>query len=328
MSYTEAYKDRLKCNLCPHGCIISDGRTGVCMVRMNEGGELSLPFYGRLSAVSTDPIEKKPLYHFYPGSSIFSVGFYGCSFRCPFCQNFRIAHSTPSGGSRIEPEDLVETAMREGASSIAYTYSEPLIHFEWILETSKIAHKRGLSNVLVSNGYINREPAEELLPHIDAANIDLKSFRNDYYTKVIGGRVQPVLDFIALAARDTHVEVTTLVIPEETDSEEEISDIAGFLAELNPDMPYHLSAYYPTYKYTKRPTSPQKVLRLVDVAKRHLNHVYPGNVGTPEVSTECASCGNVLVLRRGYGVSLPGIERDKPGHAHCSSCNAPVPFPV
>ena len=342
--YTERYKEKLRCRLCPHGCIITEGKSGLCMVRYNKGGELSLPYYGALSAVSSDPIEKKPLYHFHPGSTIFSVGFYGCSFSCPFCQNYRIALSLPKSADSpvIEPKDLLRMAEQEGARSIAYTYSEPLVHYEWVLETARIASSRGFSNVLVSNGYINPEPADELLPYIDAANIDLKSFRNAYYTKVIGGKLQPVLDFIEKASMQSHIEVTTLVIPDETDSDEEIGEIASFLAGLNPNIPYHLSCYYPTYRYTKPPTSAETVFNLVEKAKEKLNYVYPGNVGLSEVDTECTECGNTLIRRRGYGVDLSGIRsidkssadagrgggESEAARAVCTGCGAEVPFPV
>ncbi|MFP4180503.1 MAG: AmmeMemoRadiSam system radical SAM enzyme [Spirochaetaceae bacterium] len=332
MSFTEDFRGKLKCTLCPHGCILDEGKSGVCRVRKNQGGELSLPYYGVLSAVSTDPIEKKPLYHFYPGSSIFSIGFYGCSFSCPFCQNYRIAHFTPAEGAgpgrprKVEPEEIVKSAQTEGATGIAYTYSEPLVHFEWVLETAHIASRAGLRNVLVSNGYINREPARQLLPYIDAANIDLKSFNPDYYTGVIGGRLQPVLDFIQLAAQHSHIEVTTLVIPGETDSHEEIESIAGFLSQISPDIPYHLSCYYPTYKYTIPPTDPKTVFELMETAKKKLNYVYPGNVGLSETNSECPECGNTLVTRRGYKTSVTGITRGSGGEVQCSSCGISVPF--
>ncbi|MFO7849790.1 MAG: AmmeMemoRadiSam system radical SAM enzyme [Spirochaetia bacterium] len=332
MSFTEDFRGKLRCTLCPHGCILDDGKTGVCRVRRNEGGELSLPYYGVLSAVSTDPIEKKPLYHFYPGSSIFSIGFYGCSFNCPFCQNYSIAHFTPAEGTgsvksrRVRPEEIVKSARSEGATGIAYTYSEPLVHFEWLLETAQIAAKTGLRNVLVTNGYINEEPARQLLPYIHAANVDLKSFNPDYYTRVIGGRLEPVLNFIKTAAEYIHIEVTTLVIPGETDSEEEIESIAGFLSDINPDIPYHLSCYYPTYKYTIPPTNPKTVFKLMETAKKKLNYVYPGNVGLSEVESECPKCGNTLVRRTGYKTTVTGIKKGSDNSTQCGSCGAPVPF--
>jgi pyruvate formate lyase activating enzyme len=323
MAYTHTEKGMLRCDLCPHRCFIAEGKSGICGVRMNRDGELALPLYGVLSAVSTDPIEKKPLYHFYPGSTIFSVGFYGCSFRCPFCQNYRIAHHVPESGREVDPRELVRHAAEEGASSIAYTYSEPLVHFEWVRDAAEEARKLGLKNVLVSNGFINPEPAAELLELLDAANIDLKAYNQQFYRKVAGGSLQPVLDFISAAAPKIHLEVTTLVIPGDTDSDEEILGIAEFLAERDPTIPYHLSCYFPAYKYNAPPTDPQTVFDLAEKARRHLHYVYPGNVGLAETTTECHKCGSVLIRRRGFRVSFPGIK-----DGACSSCGTPVPFPV
>ncbi len=352
MSYTYKSGSTLHCVLCPHHCKMEEGERGKCGVRENRTGELSLPLYGVLSAVSTDPIEKKPLYHFYPGSTIFSVGFYGCSFHCPFCQNYRIAQPADTGGRTKDastagssgassggagfpgagflgagrstsPEELVENARRQGARSIAYTYSEPLVHFEWILKAAKIARSYGLKNVLVSNGFINPKPAEELLEVMDAANIDLKSFRPEFYEDIVGGKLEPVLAFIKRAAATIHVEVTTLVIPGYTDSPREITDIAKFLANIHPDIPLHLSCYYPAYKFDAPPTEPSVVFELADTAKEHLNFVYPGNVGLSEITTLCPKCGATLISRRGYRVEMPGIS-----NGACSRCGHPVPFPL
>ncbi len=323
MAYTHTQDGKLQCELCPHRCRIAEGKHGVCGVRYNRGGKLYLPLYGVLSAVSTDPVEKKPLYHFHPGASIFSVGFYGCSFRCPFCQNFRIAHHVPNSGRSVPPEELARRAAEEGALAIAYTYSEPLVHFEWVRDAAREAKRLGLKNVLVSNGYINPEPRDELLELLDAANIDLKAFNQDFYRKVAGGSLQPVLDFLRAAAKNIHLEATTLVIPGDTDSEEEILGMAEFLAELDPTIPYHLSCYFPAYKYNAPPTDPDTVFALAEKAREHLHYVYPGNVRMAETTTECHSCGAVLIRRRGFGVTLPGIEDGR-----CRSCGTPVPFPV
>ena len=324
MSYTYTKDSKLHCVLCPHHCKLAEGERGICMVRENRYSELHLPFYGVLSAVSNDPIEKKPLYHFYPGSFTFSVGFYGCSFRCPFCQNYRIAQSTNVVDTHsTQPKKLVEQALRQGAEAIAYTYSEPLVHFEWILETAKYAHDRGLKNILVSNGFINPQPAQELLEVLDAANIDLKSFRPEFYQDIVGGKLEPVLAFIKKASQKIHLEVTTLVIPGYTDSEQEITDIARFLAELNINIPLHLSCYYPAYKFNAPPTEASTVFALTEVAKQRLNFVYPGNVGLSEVNTYCSACGNTLIRRMGYRVEMPGIKGQS-----CVNCGRTVPFPV
>ncbi len=313
----------IECRLCPHACVIAPGRHGRCRVRFNRDGELDLPYYGRVSSLAVDPIEKKPLYHYFPGAAILSVGFWGCSFRCPFCQNFTISQSTSDDGKAPAPRDLVDMAVDRGSMGIAYTYSEPLIHFEYVLDTSRIARERGLKNVLVTNGYIQRGPADELLSVTDAANVDLKSFNADFYREEIGGGLAPVKRFLSQAAGRIHLEVTTLVIPQRNDSEREIEDIALFLADLSPDIPYHLSCYYPTYKYTIPPTSPESVARLADVARRHLRYVYLGNAGSQPARTTCPDCGNVLISRSGYRTRIEGVEAGR-----CSRCGRQVSIAV
>ena len=315
--FETADEDKIQCRLCPNNCLIAPGKFGVCRVRYNNEGSLELPFYGRLSAVAIDPIEKKPLYHFYPGASILSVGFVGCSFHCPFCQNHHIAHDTSYPTEAVLPEQLIELCRQRGSFGVAYTYSEPIVHLEYVLDSAALARKKGLKNVLVSNGYINPEAAEQLLDLMDAANIDFKSWNPDFYTKEIGGKVEEIKRFIEQAHEKISLEVTTLVIPTKNDSPEEIEAIARFLAALNPQIPYHLSAYYPQYKYTIPPTPPATLRILAEVARKHLNYVYLGNVGMEETNTFCPKCGGLLVRRRGYSVSVKGIE-----HGRCRECGA------
>ena len=321
--FTERNKDgSLLCSLCPNRCVIPKGKSGRCGTRYNTPEGLGLPYYGALSAVSSDPIEKKPLYHYHPGREIFSVGFYGCSLLCPFCQNFTISRRLPADPDITAPEELVKLAGASGSFGIAYTYSEPLIHYEYITETARIARKAGLKNVLVTNGYLNEQPARELLPLFDAANIDLKSFNPDFYREELHGNMEPVKEFIILAAEKIHVEVTTLVIPGKNDSVGEIEAIAAFIASIDPLIPLHLSCYYPMYKYSISPTPPETVMKLAERARLHLSYVYPGNIhsGKP-VTTSCLSCGNTLITRLGYYVSKPGIH-----DGACSKCGSPVPF--
>ena len=319
--YYETLEDRaVRCALCPHRCRIAPGHHGRCRVRYNQGGELVLPFYGKLSAISVDPIEKKPLYHFYPGRPILSVGFVGCSFHCPFCQNYRIAQDTSTPTEAVSPQRLVELAEHDGSFGIAYTYSEPLVHLEYVLDTARLARSRGLKNVLVSNGYLNPEPAEELLELMDAANIDLKSFNPEFYRSEIGGDVEEVKRFIAQACGRLSLEVTTLIIPTRNDSPEEMHQLAGFLASLSPDIPYHLSAYHPQYRYSLPPTPPATLGSLAAVARQHLRYVYLGNLGAEQSDTVCAACGALLVARRGYAVSIRALKDRR-----CTSCGAAVP---
>ena len=314
---------RVSCTLCPNACLIAEGKHGLCRVRFNRGSSMDLPFYGRVSAVAVDPIEKKPLYHFHPGSRILSVGFVGCSFRCKFCQNWHISQTTDVETRFLAPEELVETARRERSFAIAYTYSEPLIHAEYLLDAARLARESGLKNVLVSNGYINRDPAEEVLGLIDAANIDLKGFDPEFYRTETGGKQEEVKRFLEQAAGRIHLEVTTLVIPTKNDDPAQIEDIARFIASLDPAIPLHLSCYYPQYRYTLPPTSPDTVKKLAEVARRHLRFVYVGNVGSEEANTHCPKCGSVLVRRIGYSVRITGVESGK-----CQECGSPVPLVV
>lgn len=310
------------CGLCPNLCSIKKGESGVCGVRNNtDGTSLSLPYYGAISSLASDPIEKKPLYHFFPGSRIFSAGFVGCSLRCPFCQNYRISQSTDAAGRSIGPGELVDLAIGEKSFGIAYTYSEPVIHAEYIIDAARTARKKGLKNVLVTNGYVNPGPGKEILEVMDAANIDLKSFNPEFYTEELGGKLEPVLDFIRIAAEKIHIEITTLVIPGKNDSGEEIAQIADFIATLDKRIPLHLSCYYPTYQYIIRATEPEDVFRLADIAGERLDYVYPGNVGLREANTICRGCGALLVRRSGYSVAIPGIKDGR-----CVRCGEETPI--
>jgi pyruvate formate lyase activating enzyme len=311
----------VRCSLCPHACLIPAGRHGRCRVRFNRGGVLELPVHGRLSSIAVDPIEKKPLYHFHPGQKILSVGFVGCSFRCPFCQNHRISQDTGVPTRAVSAGELVAMAEPEGSFGIAYTYSEPLVHLEYVLEACRLARARGLANVLVSNGFVNPGPAEELLGLLDAANIDLKSFNPEFYRSEIGGELEEVKRFLTQARGRIHLEVTTLVIPGRNDGPEEMEAIAAFLASLDPAIPLHLSAYHPQYRYTLPPTPPATVRRLAKVARRYLRYVYLGNLDAEQSDTACRQCAEVLVRRRGYQVSMPGLRE-----GCCARCGAPAPI--
>lgn len=312
----------IQCELCPNNCTIKNDSSGICGVRQNKDGKLTLPFYGECTAINIDPVEKKPLYHFYPGSTILSLGFAGCSFRCPFCQNYSISQFLDSPTRRLSPEDAVTMAIDQNSFGIAYTYSEPTVHFEFCLDTSKLARDKGIKNVLVTNGYLNKEPANELLEYTDAANVDLKSFNPEFYKKEIGGNLEPVLEFIRIAAEKTSLEITTLVIPGKNDSKEEMREIASFIASIDNTIPLHLSCYYPTYKYTIPPTEEALITELAAVAKEQLDYVYLGNVRTSETNTYCPDCGALLIRRKGYAVSMPGTNKGT-----CTSCGRKLTIP-
>lgn len=273
---------RVKCRICPHHCNIEEGHTGLCRARTNRSGEIVCENYGRLTALALDPIEKKPLYYFYPGSRILSVGSYGCNLDCPFCQNCDISMV---GGEEIETqeitcEELVNKALAfrsRGNIGIAYTYNEPLIGYEFVRDCAREARKHGLKNAVVTNGYICGEPLEELLPCIDAFNIDLKGFTEEFYHK-LRGDLATVKDTISLAAKQCHVEVTTLIIPGENDSEEEMMELSGWLASVDPNIPLHISRFFPRWKMQDGEATPvEKVYRLAQIARRNLKHVHEGN---------------------------------------------------
>lgn len=311
---------RIRCVLCPHLCRLEEGEAGFCGVRVHRHGGLSLPFFGAASALAVDPIEKKPLYHYHPGSNVYSIGFLGCPLRCPFCQNYRISQSTSAATRTLTPAQLVHAATTSACIGIAYTYNEPIIHFEFVMETAVLARAAGLKNVLVTSGQINEEPAKELFDAMDAANIDLKSFDAGFYRRELAGSLAAVKRSIELATQRCHVEVTTLVIPGKTDSDAEIESIARFLASLNADIPYHLSAYYPAYRYVTRATEPQTIHHVTKVARRHLKYVYSGNI-PGDNTTYCCGCGAVLVSRSRQGACVVGLR-----NGACTRCGAPSPI--
>ena len=269
------------CRLCPHNCVIKPGASGVCGARKNIGGELYCLNYGKITSIALDPLEKKPLYRFHPGKMVLSVGTFGCNFKCLFCQNWRIAHAHPETVD-ITPHELVEKAKElktKNNIGIAYTYNEPAIWHEFVAETAREAKENGLMNVLVTNGFINREPLENLLPHIDAVNIDVKSFSEEFYCKICKGSLESVKETVKTCAGKCHVELTTLVIPGLNDSLEEIGKIAEWAASISDEIPLHLSRFFPNYKMDGMPSTPREILfKARDKAKEHLKYVYVGNI--------------------------------------------------
>jgi len=275
-----------RCEVCFRHCEIPEGGVGFCGGRICENGEVRSGNYGRLTGIALDPIEKKPLQRFHPGSMILSVGSYGCNLRCPFCQNFGISWSEEvkkraAEARFVPPEELVRLALEtrsRGNIGLAFTYNEPLIGWEYVRDTAKPAHEAGLKNVLVTNGTAELPVLEALLPYIDAMNIDLKGFTEQYYTHVLGGSLKMVKAFITRAVRDTHVELTTLIIPGENDSEEEMRRMTEWISALSPEIPLHISRFFPRFHMTDRPaTDVKKIYRLAEVAREKLKYVYTGN---------------------------------------------------
>lgn len=314
--YESLEGDKVQCLLCPHECVIAEGRKGLCNVRVNEGGTLYSEVYNQAMATSMDPVEKKPLYHFHPGSPILSLGTRGCNLRCEFCQNWHMWQPDARTGE-ITSEYAVREAAVRGSMGIAYTYNEPAIWYEFVLECSQSAGEKGLANVLVTNGFISPQPFARLAPLIDAMNIDIKSMDPGFYREICKAERDPVLD-ICKAAREAgiHIEITNLVIPTLNDSDELISELVEFVAGLGPEVPLHFSAYHPAYKMTIEATPLSALERAKGIAEEKLDYVYIGNVAVSDgANTYCPDCGNLLVRRRGFGASMPGIEGDK-----CGSC--------
>ena len=301
----------VQCRLCSHFCRIEAGKTGICGVRRNDGGELVSLSYGKVAALHLDPVEKKPLFHFMPGTTTLSLGTQGCNLECAFCQNWTLSQPPRQGrlpeGEDVPPEKIVRMARSSGAGSIAYTYSEPTIFFELMLETATLARQDGLAGIMVSNGFQSPECIDALDGFIQAANIDLKSFRDEFYRDICGARLKPVLENLAHMKRlGWHLEVTTLVIPDENDSDGELRDIARFLrTELGADIPWHVSRFHPCHRMMNhRPTPLDTLKRAYDIGRAEgLHHIFVGNVpGSGLENTVCPGCGRTVVERSGFAV--------------------------
>ena len=313
----------VRCELCPHRCLLSEGKQGICGVRENRDGRLFALTYGKVAAVQVDPVEKKPLFHFYPGKSILSVGSAGCNFRCGFCQNYHLVEKSVPLTSVPIP-DLVRAARREGAIGISYTYNEPLIWFEFVVDCAREFRKAGMANVLVTNGYVSPEPLAEILPLVDAMNIDLKSMDAAFYRKICGGELAPVLDTIRESAKATHVEITTLLVTGENDSEEAVRAVVDFVAGVDPEIPLHLSRYMPMYRFTAPSTPPERLAAALRIARERLPYVYVGNYPLQGgEDTVCPACGGTVVRRNRYRTDASGLSGTR-----CASCSASLRFMV
>ncbi|MFO8015831.1 MAG: AmmeMemoRadiSam system radical SAM enzyme [Candidatus Woesearchaeota archaeon] len=311
-------KKLVQCRLCPHNCMISEGKRGICRVRENRNGRLYSLSYGKSVSTHADPIEKKPLFHFLPGTESMSIGTAGCNLKCTHCQNWEISQAGPEDFPVPEtmPKDIVKKATQAGCRSISYTYTEPTIFYEYVLDTALLARDEGLKNVMVTNGYIEKKPAAELYPIIDAANIDLKGFNREFYTKECGARLEPVLDTLKRIKNiGTWVEITNLLIPTKNDDPKEIREMCNWIVnELGKDTPLHFSRFFPMYKLKDIPPTPEETLsKAKDIAlKAGLKNVYVGNIiSEKDSNTYCPGCGKLLVGRSGFGIVSNNIRDGK-----------------
>jgi pyruvate formate lyase activating enzyme len=320
---------KVQCKLCNWRCVIADGKLGRCCVRKNMGGTLYSLNYDKVCSANPDPIEKKPLFHFQPGSRSFSIATMGCNFRCEFCQNWQISQAAiESGridGEPIPPEQIIAGAVHNGCKSIAYTYTEPTVFMELCTDCARLAKERGLANVFVSNGYMTREAIDFARDWLDGINVDLKAFSEDYYRNLCKAHLQPVLDTITYIARETNIwmEITTLVVPGQNDSDEELKKLADFLVtKAGADVPWHISRFHPQYKYLDSIPTPIRTLeRAYDIGKAAgLHYVYLGNVpGTKSESTFCYNCGRMLIERIGYHIAVNHIRNSR-----CPDCDTEI----
>jgi pyruvate formate lyase activating enzyme len=333
MLYEELSDGRVRCNLCAHRCTIADGKRGICQVRENRGGTLYTLVYGQAISQLVDPVEKKPLFHFYPGTTAYSIATPGCNFRCRWCQNWQISQMPRRRqltALRLEkdvsPEQIVAAAQHTGCRSIAYTYTEPTVFFEYAYDTARLAHGARLANIYVTNGYMTAgagEMLETFQPYLDAANVDLKAFRDETYRKYVGARLQPVLDSLKVMKRlGIWLEVTTLVIPDINDDLAELRDAAQFVAqELGVETPWHISRFFPAYEMTDVPPTPVSTLqRAREIGlEAGLKYVYVGNVPDDgSQDTICPGCGCVLIRRDGFGIS------NRVRNGRCPDCGASI----
>jgi pyruvate formate lyase activating enzyme len=321
-TYEKGGAHKVKCLLCPHQCILGEQQSGICNVRKNIDGKLYSLNYDRVAATHFDPIEKKPLYHFLPASTSFSIATMGCNLQCIFCQNHSLSRVEDAGsifGESISPEQLVKTALKNHSQSISYTYTEPTIYFELMLETAKLAKKSGLKNVMVTNGFISSQALEMIAPYMDSANVDLKAFTEDFYKKYCSARLTPVLDTIkAMNQKGIWVEVTTLLIPGLNTNPEELKQLISFIISVDETIPWHVSRFYPQYKLNNLSTTdPGIIFDILETAKAMgIQYLYAGNVSSDYwENTHCPKCNTLLIKRHGYYTRVLELSEGK-----CASC--------
>ncbi len=317
--YYQKQQSKIKCILCPHYCELEEGQVAKCQIRIVKDNRLIASSYGQVSAIAVDPIEKKPLFHFYPGKEILSLGTIGCNLKCSFCQNYQIAHDINAQTRKLTSKEAVDLALAHDSIGIAYTYSEPLIWYKYILETARLAQQAGLKNVLVSNGIINQDPMQELLPYLDAINLDVKAFSQEFYQEICQGKLEPVKRTVELVYDKVLLEITTLLIPGLNDSPQEIKALVEWIASLNPNIPLHFCRYFPQYQMDLPPTNLESLFRAKTIAEERLNYVYLGNIDDSKYrSTYCPDCKRE-VITRDYGKASVNLEGKQ-----CPNCGREI----
>ena len=311
-------KNKVQCNLCPHNCVIKEESTGLCRVRKNIKGKLYSLVYAKPVAIQLDPLTKKPLYHFLPGENALSIGTVGCQMACWSCQNYHISQANPEEYqiNEVPPEKIIEMCIKNNCRVIAYTYNDPVVFYEYMLDIAKLAKKNGIKNIIVSNGYINEEPLKELCKYIDAANIDLKSMSNKFYEKYCNGRLAPVLNCLKILKKEkVYFEITNLIIPGANDKSKDFERLANWISENLGDIVLHFSRFFPMYKLEDVKETPVKTMDMAKkIGEKYLSYVYLGNINN-ESNTYCRKCNKLLIERKGYNIGRINIKKSK-----CTGC--------
>ncbi len=319
--YEKLNNNKVRCTLCPNYCVLDDGQVGLCRARQNNKGVLYSLNYGRLTALNIDPIEKKPLFHFYPGANIISIGTWGCNLSGQWCQNWEISQ-VPQKGEYLSVDDLfrLQKDNQDKSIGIAFTYSEPTVFFEYIKDFLGILNDRSIKVILVTNGYINIDPLKEILPKIDAFNIDVKGFNTLKMKRFTNSSIEHIKRIVEFVYGKTHLELTTLIVPTVNDDEEEFERECEWIASISKDIPLHISRYYPNYKFNMPPTSLNTLKKIYDIAKHYLNFVYVGNAPSLNLeNTYCPDCGSLMIRRTGYDVELVNYEKGR-----CTKCGKKI----
>ena len=319
--YTSLEGNHIRCNLCPHQCTLSEGESGKCKVRINSEGLLKTFTYGNLSSIALDPVEKKPLYHYYPGQQILSIGSFGCTMHCEFCQNSSISQCEaikPRGEVNNNPADIVQLTKAKQCNIIAFTYNEPVVFYEFMFDIAVLSHEAGINTAVVSNGFIQEKPLKDLIPYISAFNIDVKSYDNEFYRKFTGARLGPVLKALGIIAENSrHLEITYLLIPGINDDPLKFNSLCKQLKDIaGKELVVHISRYFPRYKMTLPPTPVETLMHFVDIARSEFYYVYPGNVGPDyDANTYCPGCSTLIIRRSAYRSSALGVKDGR-----CENC--------